>query len=404
MTFTFKALVNDHIDATRKVGEATLTLRASEVRRQALGVSAGTHATVRFYANRTFIWSDTMNVDDGAKRHAYANQLYGTTKTPGKLNAPAIVSEFTQDLFEHEFMVWADTLWNAWLGSTAGSLVKGDTEPSAPPWAVPGLVMQGSPGIIAGDAGSGKSTLLRLTCQSIHYGIDSVVPIRVHEPTLWVNAEESPQEHTRQLGNVNAALGLARDTPMFTVDARGMSITDLAVRLRKTVREQKTRHVFVDSLSRLAQGMNLNDNSTATTLMDSLSGLECSVTWIGHTGHQNTGRLGGSRHFENAGRVMVIAQSRMSIGGVSPELKRGVRARVYKANGAAPTAPMLWTLEFHRQYGLASARLADPDEWPVLRCGQFVDKGTCGRKTWDGVNRVGETRCSRHRDDEDTEE
>ena len=85
-------------------------------------------------------------------------------------------------------------------------------------------------------------------------------------------------------------------------------------------------------------------------------------------------------------------------------MKRGVRATVTEANGAAPTAPMYWTFEYHRDYGLLKARLTDENEWPVLICDAMVGETKlheCGRKTWDGVMRAGAVRCSRHRGEDD---
>src|SRR5690606_10087512 len=141
--------------------------------------------------------------------------------------------------------------------------------PSSPPWSVPGLVLTGSTSIWFGDAKANKSTLQRLTAVSLRHGISGVIPVRDAEPVIWVNAEEPREEHTRQLGNVNAALGIDRTSDLYTIHARGMNIFDLSQRLERAVRETGARHVFVDSLSRMAQGMKLNEDNTATTLIDS---------------------------------------------------------------------------------------------------------------------------------------
>ncbi len=297
---------------------------------------------------------------------------------------------------------FCEGLYDFWMGSESGDWVEGDAKPSAPRWLVPGLALEGAVAIWYGNRGDNKSTLARLVAQSLAHNTTSVIPIRKAGAVIWVNAEEPPEEHKRQLGNINAALGIDRTSPLFTIDARGMVMADLAPRLASAVEQVAPDAIFIDSLSRLAQGMNLNENATATMLIDSVAGLGPSINFIGHTGQENTHRMAGSRHFENAARLLVRVQSRMSIGGVSPELTRGLRATVRKANGAIETEPMFWTLKYHRQHGLMSAAKAGADEWPLLQCEAFVGEGKeCRRKTWDGVEPTGMVRCSRHQNEDD---
>lgn len=305
-------------------------------------------------------------------------------------------------LREH-MMRYCDGLYEFWLGEESGEEVEGDKHPSAPPWAVPGLILDDSMGIWAGDRGANKSTLGRLACQSLRYGVDDVIPIVRKAMAIWVNAEEPDVEHKRQLGNINSALGLPRESDMYTVDARGMGIADLTPRVRDAVAKTDAKHVFIDSISRLAGGNDLNSNSTATMLMDAFGDMPASVTWLAHTGHEHKERMAGSRHFENAARLMVLVESRFSNGDMrNPELMRGVRTKVYKANGAVPTEPMYWTLGYHAQYGLTTAQMADKDDWPLLHCDFAMEKGDCGRRTWSGVTRYG-VRCSRHLREEEEE-
>lgn len=407
----FKFAVCEHgvLDATREAGKYKLTLRLKNLR---LNRDREQRGLVAMIVDTTVVHSDTIDLDEYDDRHRFAGVLYGTqsvnrdgslsrTGTPG-IFGRELIEAFPRVAFEQEFMQWSRATWNAFIGPSAGKDEEGDEEPSAPPWAIPGLIMQGATSIWVGAAGSNKSTLQRLCAQSLRYGVPHLFNVRSPGFPIWVNAEEPVEEHNRQLGNVNEALGLPRKSPMFTIHAHGMRIEDVASRLEKAVREWGAEHIFVDSLSRLAQGANLNENATATLLVDSLAGLGCSVNWIGHTGWENPNRIAGSRHFENAARVMVLVRSRISVGGVSNDLTRGVRTVVAKANGALETEPQFWTLDYHRQYGLMRAERSDKDTWPVLRCGFFSGEGKeCGRRTWDGVTRDGQVRCARHRDDEE---
>lgn len=400
--FKIEPVQHGVVDAKQTVAGRTAMLRARQITQDRDGL---TKALVAFFIDTSPIHSDWVQVDKANERHSFANALYGTKYTDGLL-AKDICSKFEQAVFEQDMMLWSRALWPAFIGASAGGYAYGDEEPSAPHWAVPGLVLDGLTSIWFGDREANKSTLQRMTAVSLNSGVYSVIPVKGQEPAGWVNAEEDPSEHTRQLGNVNAALGLDRNSRLYTIHARGMHIEDLAQRLEKAIREEGLKHIFVDSLSRLARGMNLNENQTANLLMDSLGGLGPSVNWIGHTGQENAYRLAGSRHFENAARLMVRVQSRQSIGGVSADLKRGVRATVTKANGAPRVASMFWTLDYHRDFGLMEARFADPDEWPVLHCDAMtgeVKRVECRRKTWDGVLRNGGVRCARHRGEDDEE-
>lgn len=390
------------LDAVREVGGHRVTLRARQIKLDRGGLVS---ALVALIVDSTPVYSDWLAVDKASDRHSFANALYGTKYTKGLLGDD-ITRHVDQQTFETDLMLWSRALWPCFIGASAGGYEAGDAEPTSPPWSVPGLVLTGATGIWFGDAKANKSSLMRLTAVSLQHGLFDVIPTRSAEPVIWVNAEEPVEEHTRQLGNVNAALGIERTSKLYTVHARGMGILDLAQRLERAVRETGAKHAFVDSLSRMAQGMNLNENNTATTLVDALAGLPCSVSWIGHTGQDNTHRLAGSKHFTNAARLMVRVQSRMSMGGVSPELKRFVRATVTDANGAAPTDPMYWAFEYHRDYGLMKAYPVDADAAPVLKCEALVGEAktrACGRKTWDGVQRSGAILCSRHRGEEQEE-
>lgn len=395
--FTFALTQHGVLDASREVGKHKLTLRVRNMRLNRDGFARGLVAMI---VDTTPICSTIVDIDDASERHSFANDLYGTRARKGLFGAD-ITGEYPLEVFEQEFMLWARTAWNAYIGATAGGYVEGDAAPSAPRWAVPGLILDGATNIWAGDAKAGKSTLARLACQSLNHGVGHIIPIREQAGAIWVNAEEPPEEHSRQFGNVNDALGLTRTKPVYTVDARGMSIADLSPRLEKAVREVNPKHIFVDSLSRMAQGMSLNDNNTATMLVDAVSGLGCSVIWIGHTGWENRNRLAGSRHFENAARLLLLVQSRISMGGVSPELTRGIRTRVTNANGAISTEPMHWTLNYHREHGLVVVEQSDSYTWPTLSCDAFAGEAKCGRRTWDGVMRNGTIRCTRHRDEDD---
>lgn len=404
----FKITPPEHgvLDARKEVAGHVLTLRARQIR---LASSGLTTALVAFIVDTTPIHSTWLEIDKDDKRAEFAKSLFGTGRTgrykDGKLGDD-IVKVYPQSSFEQDMMLWSRALWPAFIGATAGGYEEGDAEPTTPRWAVPGLVLDGQTSIWFGDAKAGKSSLMRLTAQALNTGASDVIPVRGQEPFIWVNAEEDPREHTRQLGNVNQALGIDRTSRLYTIHARGMHAEDLAQRLEKAVREVGAAHIGIDSLSRLARGLNLNENATATLLMDSIGGLGPSANWIGHTGQENAHRLSGSKHFTNAARLMVRVQGRMSIGGYSPELKRGVRASVSDVNGAAPTEPMYWTFEYHRDYGLMRARLTDSFEWPVLNCEAMVGETKqreCGRVTWDGVMRSGAIRCSRHRGEDDEE-
>lgn len=336
--------------------------------------------------------ADDLKLRDDGERSALANrgaeQLWGVRYSDPKA---AVLRE--------RMLRFCDDLLDFWVGSGSGEWVDGDSSPSAPLWAVPGLILDGATGIHFGRAGGNKSTMQRLVAVSLQWGITDLFNIKAQADVIWVNAEEPPEEHRRQLGNVNAALKIDRTAPLYTIDARGLAITEIAPRLEKAILHTGARHVFIDSLSRLAQGMNLNENTTATLLIDSVSGLGPSMNFIGHTGQENQHRLSGSKHFENAARLMVRVQSRPDL---QDQSRRGVRIHVSKANGAHETEDQYFTLAYHPQYGLTGAERAEEREYPPLTCGfEWADGKFCKRTTWDGINPRGIPRCSRHFDDDE---
>lgn len=384
----------------KAIGALTVVYQATGVRRSG-GISPGVYARIKL-AEVTGevrpLYGHTFNVENAR------DLIWLAGKAHERLSAGA-KQGYARDTLEQDLILFCDGIWDAWVGSSrASGWVMGDAEPSAPRWAVPGLILAGSPGIHFGDAKSGKSTIDRVLAQCLQYDIRSLFPALTSGNVVWVNAEEPPSEHTRQFGNVNAALGLGRVEPVYTVDARGLSIIDAAARVRAAVEKQEASHVMVDSLSRLAQGANLNDNATATMLIDALAGLPTSVTWIGHTGQENRHRLAGSKHFTNAARLMVRVQGRISTRGISPELRRGLKIQMTDANGAAPVPPQYWTLEYHRDFGLKSIERSSEEEWPVLHCeASFESRGKermCGRRTWDGVVPGLGVRCDQHLNEE----
>jgi hypothetical protein len=380
---------------------STVIFQATAIRRSG-GTTPGVHARIKL-AELTGkdihpLYGHTFNIENAR------DLIWLAGKAHERLNGSK--AGYSKDALEQDLILFCDGLWDASVSSSrASEWVMGDAEPSAPRWSVPGMVLEGSTGIHFGDAKSGKSTEARILAQCLQYGIRTLFPALKQGNVVWVNAEEPPSEHSRQFGNVNAAIGLSRIEPVFTVDARGLSIIDAAARIKAAVEKTEAAHIFVDSLSRLAQGANLNDNATATMLIDALAGLPTSVTWIGHTGQENRHRLSGSKHFKNAARLMVRVQGRISTYGVSPELKRGLRVSMLDANGAAPVPPQYWTLEYHRDFGLKSIVRSSEDEWPVLHCeARYESRGnerTCGRRTWDGVLPGIGVRCDQHMNEED---
>jgi hypothetical protein len=390
----FQITRQGNVQWRRVVGDSVVVYEASDIK-QSGGIKPGVHARVKLAELHgeeiTPLLRHTFNVDDAKELKWCAGQAHG------RLNGTKAL--YPASTIENDLMMFTDRLWEVFISSARSSgWVMGDAEPSAPRWAVPGMILHGSPGIHFGDAKSGKSTIDRVLAQCLQYGLYALFPTLEQGNVVWVNAEEPPLEHSRQFGNVNAALGLGRVEPVYTVDARGLTGPDAAQRTLAAVEKTDAKHVFVDSLSRLAAGANLNENATATLLMDSLAGAPASVTWIGHTGQENRHRLTGSKQFLNAARVMVRVQGRISNRHISPELRRGLRVLMTDANGAAPIPAQYWTLEYHRDYGLKSIERSEEAEWPLLHC----DVEKCRKWTWDGVS-AGRIRCAQHEHEEDSD-
>lgn len=390
MTIEYERLPTGEIVQRFQFEGESMMFVATQIRME----RTGEHAVVLVgHPGGKSLASDNLNVTKHSQRVTLANAAAAQVSP-----AYGPKSKEGGDL-QHELMLFCRGLWAFHIGSESGRFIKGDPEPSAPRWAVVPLILEGAVGIGFGPHKGNKSTLYRLVAISLQHGCSKLFNV-TQAPVVWINAEEPPEEHSRQIGNCNAVLGIERTAELYTIDARGLTIHDLAPKVAAAVEKIGAQHIFTDSLSRISRGMNLNDNDTATLLMDSYSGLGPSNTFIGHTGHESQTHVTGSRHFQNAARLLVRIQSRVSQGGVSPELRRGVRVEVMEANGAAPVEPNYFTFKYHRQHGLMAVERAKEEEWPVLQCQAWAGKSECGRRTWDGLTKSGEVRCSRHQEED----
>ena len=194
---------------------------------------------------------------------------------------------------------------------------------------------------------------------SIDAGCSQFWPVE-QGPVLFINLERSRKSVERRLTMVNRVLGLPATRPLFTLNARGHSLSEVLPACRKAIKKRGIKVVLLDSISRAGVG-DLNENISGNKIIDALSSL-C-PTWValGHTSRANEEHLFGSVMQDAGADICVLLSSQAKADGVL-----GVGLQITKQNDSGFQGMKIYALEFSGDKGLVAFREAKPMEFPTI--------------------------------------
>ena len=316
----------------------------------------GPHAWVGILLNAKSLGYDTFNITRDRDRVHLTNQTYKQLTAPQR-------SAISGTEFKRYFDLFCNRLWDVWQGQLRSEELKGDLSIRPAEFVLKPYLVEGGGTILYGAPGRGKSYLCMVMAVSAANLADLAQdyllwPLKQMTPT-YINLERSRASMIARLARVNMALGLAPETPLRFLHARGRQLKDIAEATRHDIQEHGVNLVILDSISRSGQG-DLNENKTANSIIDMLNGLN--ITWValGHTPRDNGEHAYGSVFFEAGADVMVGLKSTHE-----PGKDLGMTLEITKANDLPVFPPEYLGMQFDDE-GLTAVYKARDTEFPEL--------------------------------------
>lgn len=334
-----------------------MSFRAEQVREERTGM----HAKVTVLLDDAMLTYSTFNVDRDEDRVRLANSAYKHVER----DAP-LVKAYPKEYFKADLDRFCHGLREALLDSVAVEDLQGDEDRTPPPFLLYPYMLQGGGTILYGPPGRGKSFALLLMAVSLDAGLRTVFDVPKPRRCLVVNLERSGPSMRKRLGDVNETLGLPRGRRMKFLNARGKSLTDVAERVRKAVRDEGIEVLCLDSLSRAGAG-DLTENAPVNKITDLLNGLAPSWFALGHSPRGDDTHVFGSMMFDAAADVMVQLVSQVA----REKWEVGIGLEVTKANDFLPPEMQVLALQFSEEgLGLVGVRQASRREFGTLNTRQ----------------------------------
>lgn len=212
--------------------------------------------------------------------------------------------------------------------------------------------------ILYGREGGMKSYLCQIMGVCIRNDISSIWQV-IQGPVLYINLERSEASFGRREHMIRQAVGVTGNSGVTYIHARGATLGHVIKKARRYVKNNPGCVVFVDSISRGAEGK-LIDDDTANRFVNNMNSLETAWVAIGHS-PKHSKDLFGSVHFK-AGEDIGI-----SVSAGKHDLSRGVCLEVTKANDILVPEPSYYALDFAPDgSGLIGIRRTVKDEFPDI--------------------------------------
>lgn len=295
---------------------------------------SGPHGMVAIQFNGQTLGDHTFNLDNGQQRVWLVNSVY--PKVPRRA------------VSRDDLKLWLDSfcrnVWGIWSGQLYSEEIAGDLSITPAEYMLEPFLIRDGGTILYGPPGRGKSYLcmamaVMLRNADMLVGDYKFWAVSKQRPT-YINIERSKRSLTARLARVNMALGLAPETPLRFIHARGRSLTDIRSAVHHDIQQHGVDTVFLDSISRAGLG-DLNENRVANAIIDMLNSFD--VTWvaIGHSPRDSTDHLFGSQMF-NAGADLVVRIHSVH----EPQQDLGMALEFDKGNDVPPFSPQYLGMQF----------------------------------------------------------
>jgi len=332
----------------RQAGEIELWFAASNIRMERTGL----HARVGIVVNGVELASDNFNVERNRERTALSNsayaQLVGGRRQPERADYPQTYMQDDVDRF-------CGGLRDAYLDGLMPQLVNGSATRQAPSFVLEPFILVDGGTIIFAPPGFGKSTVLQTIGVCVDAGCGRLWPVR-QTKVLLVNLERSARSVEQRLGNINAALGLARERPLAVLNARGKTLAEVAPAVQKHVDRHQIGCILVDSLSRAGSG-SLKEDDVVNGYCNILNGFGPAWCALAHSPRGDETHAFGSQMFDAAADLMVRLMSEEKLSG-----PLGIALDIVKRNDVGKQPMWVGAFEFDKA-GLLSIRKARDGEF-----------------------------------------
>ena len=215
-----------------------------------------------------------------------------------------------------------------------------------------------------GPPGGGKSYTALAMNVSCAWGVEAIWTVHDAWPGLYINVERPAHSMASRLALVNRALGLAPETELAFLNARGRSLSDIYEAAKRTISQYGCKWATYDSISRAGFG-SLTQDENANRIMDMLNALVPTWFAIAHSPRADDTHAFGSQMFDAAADLTLQMKAQTASNGYST----GIGMQGIKANDIRLPKLAVHVLEWD-EVGLSGIRRAKRGEFAELEAGE----------------------------------
>ena len=338
---------NEAVVWYKQAGDRQMCFRVESLRMERTGV----HGKVTILCDYVPLGWSLFNIERSEDRTKLANLAYKQVNKD-------IKEHYTDVDIRRDLDIFCAGAWDFNLSSYNPELLYGDEAPMPINFFLKPYIVEGGGTIIFAAPGKGKSFTALLWAASVNHGVNKYWQVN-QAKVLFINLERSRESVRRRLSQVNKVLGLPATKPMLILNARGKSLSDVALPCKKMVEKFGIEVIVLDSISRAGYG-DLTENRPVNAIIDSLSSL-CK-TWVAlaHTPRADESHVFGGIMFEAGADIVVRVSSDIASNGTL-----GTGYEITKSNDVPMTSgQVIWAMEFD-ETGLTGFRRA--------RVGEFLE-------------------------------
>jgi hypothetical protein len=339
--------VDEQIIWRKKLKDSSISFIAEKISEEKTGI----HARISLsYEYNNLEWS-YLNIERSEDRTRLSNAAHKGLKGD-------ITKEYTKDDLGHDLDNFCAGLWDYHVSRFVPELMEGDETEVPLKFLVYPYILENGGTIVYAPPGRGKSYTALLWAISVNSGCSKFWRVN-KEPTLFINLERSKESLKRRIATVNRVLGLAGNTPIHTLNARGKTLSEVLPACRKYIQKYNISLIILDSISRAGLG-DLNENQPMNRIIDALSSLCPSWMALSHTSRANEDHAFGSIMLDAGADICVQLSSQINEDGTL-----GMGWEITKQNDVGKKPMSIYALEFN-EYGLRNMRLAKAFEFPEI--------------------------------------